>query len=195
MKKQQMTVFKSEYAPQRSNVRVRMVSVNSNGEMTGTLATLGGDWIDENCILVSSTSCEQSTDSLRALTLDLTARSRWKMTHWVDISRRQSVCAWRAASMGLLPGAAAAAVLSVLLGLYLLLAAGHRANETEQDGIRLRFFDRWPVILLGVLLLVAYCAFQLIWEGFNYTCTAPTAPAYTTVDAAEGHGQLPGVRH
>ena len=56
------------------------------------------------------------------------------------------------------------------------------ANETEQDGIRLRFFDRWPVILLGVLLLVAYCAFQLIWEGFNYTYTAP---AYTTVDAAE----------
>lgn len=29
--KQQMTVLKSEYAPQRSNVRVRMVSVNSNG--------------------------------------------------------------------------------------------------------------------------------------------------------------------
>lgn len=182
--KQQMTVFKSEYAPQRSNVRVRMVSVNSNGEMTGTLATLGGDWIDENCILVSSTSCEQSNGQParidvgfdRTFSVEDDALGRYLtgygFVHGVT-------------SMGLLPGAAAAAVLSVLLGLYLLLAAGHRANETEQDGIRLRFFDRWPVILLGVLLLVAYCAFQLIWEGFNYTCTAPTAPAYTTVDAAE----------
>lgn len=179
--KQQMTVLKSEYAPQRSNVRVRMVSVNSNGEMTGTLSTLGGDWVDENCILVSSTSCEQSNGQParidvgfdRAFSVEDDALGRYltgyRFVHGVT-------------SMGLLPIAAAAAVLSVLLGLYLLLAAGHRANETEQDGIRLRFFDRWPVILLGVLLLVAYCAFQLIWEGFNYTYTAP---AYTTVDAAE----------
>lgn len=181
---QQMTVLKSEYAPQRSNVRVRMVSVNSNGEMTGTLATLGGDWVDENCILVSSASYERSNGQParidvgfdRTFSVEDDALGRYltgyRFVHGVT-------------SMGLLPGAAAAAVLSVLLGLYLLLAAGHRANETEQDGIRLRFFDRWPVILLGVLLLVAYCAFQLIWEGFNYTYTAPTAPAYTTVDAAE----------
>lgn len=179
--KQQMTVLKSEYAPQRSNVRVRMVSVNSNGEMTGTLATLGGDWVDENCILVSSTSYERSNGQParidvgfdRTFSVEDDALGRYltgyRFVHGVT-------------SMGLIPGAAAAAVLSVLLGLYLLLAAGHRANETEQDGIRLRFFDRWPVILLGVLLLVAYCAFQLIWEGFNYTYTAP---AYTTVDAAE----------
>ena len=179
--KQQMTVLKSEYAPQRSNVRVRMVSVNSNGEMTGTLATLGGDWVDENCILVSSTSYERSNGQParidvgfdRAFSVEDDALGRY-LTGYRFV---RSVTA-----MGLLPGAAAAAVLSVLLGLYLLLAAGHRANETEQDGIRLRFFDRWPVILLGVLLLAAYSALQLIWEGFNYTYTAP---AYTTADAAE----------
>lgn len=179
--KQQMTVLKSEYAPQRSNVRVRMVSVNSNGEMTGTLATLGGDWVDENCILVSSTSYERSNGQParidvgfdRAFSVEDDALGRY-LTGYRFV---RSVTA-----IGLLPGAAAAAVLSVLLGLYLLLAAGHRANETEQDGIRLRFFDRWPVILLGVLLLAAYSALQLIWEGFNYTYTAP---AYTTADAAE----------
>ena len=179
--KQQMTVLKSEYAPQRSNVRVRMVSVNSNGEMTGTLATLGGDWVDENCILVSSTSYERSNGQParidvgfdRAFSVEDDALGRY-LTGYRFV---RSVTA-----MGLLPGAAAAAVLSVLLGLYLLLAAGHRANETEQDGIRLRFFDRWPVILLGVLLLAAYSALQLIWEGFNYTYTAP---AYTTADAVE----------
>lgn len=179
--KQQMTVLKSEYAPQRSNVRVRMVSVNSNGEMTGTLATLGGDWVDENCILVSSTSYERSNGQParidvgfdRAFSVEDDALGRY-LTGYRFV---RSVTA-----MGLLPGAAAAAVLSVLLGLYLLLAAGHRANETEQDGICLRFFDRWPVILLGVLLLAAYSALQLIWEGFNYTYTAP---AYTTADAAE----------
>lgn len=179
--KQQMTVLKSEYAPQRSNVRVRMVSVNSNGEMTGTLATLGGDWVDENCILVSSTSYERSNGQParidvgfdRAFSVEDDALGRY-LTGYRFV---RSVTA-----MGLLPGAAAAAVLSVLLGLYLLLAAGHQANETEQDGIRLRFFDRWPVILLGVLLLAAYSALQLIWEGFNYMYTAP---AYTTVDAVE----------
>lgn len=179
--KQQMTVLKSEYAPQRSNVRVRMVSVNSNGEMTGTLSTLGGDWVDENCILVSSTSYERSNGQParidvgfdRAFSVEDDALGRY-LTGYRFV---RSVTA-----MGLLPGAAAAAVLSVLLGLYLLLAAGHRANETEQDGIRLRFFDRWPVILLGVLLLAAYSALQLIWEGFNYTYTAP---AYTTADAVE----------
>ena len=179
--KQQMTVLKSEYAPQRSNVRVRMVSVNSNGEMTGTLATLGGDWVDENCILVSSTSYERSNGQParidvgfdRAFSVEDDALGRY-LTGYRFV---RSVTA-----MGLLPGAAAAAVLSVLLGLYLLLAAGHGANETEQDGIRLRFFDRWPVILLGVLLLAAYSALQLIWEGFNYTYTAP---AYTTADAVE----------
>ena len=179
--KQQMTVLKSEYAPQRSNVRVRMVSVNSNGEMTGTLATLGGDWVDENCILVSSTSYERSNGQParidvgfdRAFSVEDDALGRY-LTGYRFV---RSVTA-----MGLLPGAAAAAVLSVLLGLYLLLAAGHRANETEQDGIRLRFFDRWPVILLGVLLLAACSALQLIWEGFNYTYTAP---AYTTADAVE----------
>lgn len=179
--KQQMTVLKSEYAPQRSNVRVRMVSVNSNGEMTGTLATLGGDWVDENCILVSSTSYERSNGQParidvgfdRAFSVEDDALGRY-LTGYRFV---RSVT-----MMGLLPGAAAAAVLSVLLGLYLLLAAGHRANETEQDGIRLRFFDRWPVILLGVLLLAAYSALQLIWEGFNYTYTAP---AYTTADAVE----------
>lgn len=179
--KQQMTVLKSEYAPQRSNVRVRMVSVNSNGEMTGTLATLGGDWVDENCILVSSTSYERSNGQParidvgfdRAFSVEDDALGRY-LTGYRFV---RSVTA-----MGLLPGAAAAAVLSVLLGLYLLLAAGHQANETEQDGIRLRFFDRWPVILLGVLLLAAYSALQLIWEGFNYTYTAP---AYTTADAVE----------
>lgn len=179
--KQQMTVLKSEYAPQRSNVRVHMVSVNSNGEMTGTLATLGGDWVDENCILVSSTSYERSNGQParidvgfdRAFSVEDDALGRY-LTGYRFV---RSVTA-----MGLLPGAAAAAVLSVLLGLYLLLAAGHRANETEQDGIRLRFFDRWPVILLGVLLLAAYSALQLIWEGFNYTYTAP---AYTTADAVE----------
>lgn len=179
--KQQMTVLKSEYAPQRSNVRVRMVSVNSNGEMTGTLATLGGDWVDENCILVSSTSYERSNGQParidvgfdRAFSVEDDALGRY-LTGYRFV---RSVTA-----MGLLPGAAAAAVLSVLLGLYLLLAAGHRANETEQDGIRLRFFDRWPVILLGVLLLAAYSALQLIWEGFNYMYTAP---AYTTADAVE----------
>lgn len=179
--KQQMTVLKSEYAPQRSNVRVRMVSVNSNGEMTGTLATLGGDWVDENCILVPSTSYERSNGQParidvgfdRAFSVEDDALGRY-LTGYRFV---RSVTA-----MGLLPGAAAAAVLSVLLGLYLLLAAGHRANETEQDGIRLRFFDRWPVILLGVLLLAAYSALQLIWEGFNYTYTAP---AYTTADAVE----------
>lgn len=179
--KQQMTVLKSEYAPQRSNVSVRMVSVNSNGEMTGTLATLGGDWVDENCILVSSTSYERSNGQParidvgfdRAFSVEDDALGRY-LTGYRFV---RSVTA-----MGLLPGAAAAAVLSVLLGLYLLLAAGHRANETEQDGIRLRFFDRWPVILLGVLLLAAYSALQLIWEGFNYMYTAP---AYTTADAVE----------
>lgn len=179
--KQQMTVLKSEYAPQRSNVRVRMVSVNSNGEMTGTLATLGGDWVDENCILVSSTSYERSNGQParidvgfdRAFSVEDDALGRY-LTGYRFV---RSVTA-----MGLLPGAAAAAVLSVLLGLYLLLAAGHGANETEQDGIRLRFFDRWPVILLGVLLLAAYSALQLIWEGFNYMYTAP---AYTTADAVE----------
>ena len=179
--KQQMTVLKSEYAPQRSNVRVRMVSVNSNGEMTGTISTLGGDWVDENCILVSSTSYERSNGQParidvgfdRAFSVEDDALGRY-LTGYRFV---RSVTA-----MGLLPGAAAAAVLSVLLGLYLLLAAGHRANETEQDGIRLRFFDRWPVILLGVLLLAAYSALQLIWEGFNYTYTAP---AYTTADAVE----------
>lgn len=179
--KQQMTVLKSEYAPQRSNVRVRMVSVNSNGEMTGTLATLGGDWVDENCILVSSTSYERSNGQParidvgfdRAFSVEDDALGRY-LTGYRFV---RSVTA-----MGLLPGAAAAAVLSVLLGLYLLLVAGHRANETEQDGIRLRFFDRWPVILLGVLLLAAYSALQLIWEGFNYMYTAP---AYTTADAVE----------
>lgn len=179
--KQQMTVLKSEYAPQRSNVRVRMVSVNSNGEMTGTLATLGGDWVDENCILVSSTSYERSNGQParidvgfdRAFSVEDDALGRY-LTGYRFV---RSVTA-----IGLLPGAAAAAVLSVPLGLYLLLAAGHRANETEQDGIRLRFFDRWPVILLGVLLLAAYSALQLIWEGFNYTYTAP---AYTTADAVE----------
>lgn len=179
--KQQMTVLKSEYAPQRSNVRVRMVSVNSNGEMTGTLSTLGGDWVDENCILVSSTSYERSNGQParidvgfdRAFSVEDDALGRY-LTGYRFV---RSVTA-----MGLLPGAAAAAVLSVLLGLYLLLAAGHGANETEQDGIRLRFFDRWPVILLGVLLLAAYSALQLIWEGFNYTYTAP---AYTTADAVE----------
>lgn len=179
--KQQMTVLKGEYAPQRSNVRVRMVSVNSNGEMTGTLATLGGDWVDENCILVSSTSYERSNGQParidvgfdRAFSVEDDALGRY-LTGYRFV---RSVTA-----MGLLPGAAAAAVLSVLLGLYLLLAAGHGANETEQDGIRLRFFDRWPVILLGVLLLAAYSALQLIWEGFNYTYTAP---AYTTADAVE----------
>lgn len=179
--KQQMTVLKSEYAPQRSNVRVRMVSVNSNGEMTGTLATLGGDWVDENCILVSSTSYERSNGQParidvgfdRAFSVEDDALGRY-LTGYRFV---RSVTA-----MGLLPGAAAAAVLSVLLGLYLLLAAGHRANKTEQDGIRLRFFDRWPVILLGVLLLAACSALQLIWEGFNYTYTAP---AYTTADAVE----------
>lgn len=179
--KQQMTVLKSEYAPQRSNVRVRMVSVNSNGEMTGTISTLGGDWVDENCILVSSTNYERSNGQParidvgfdRAFSVEDDALGRY-LTGYRFV---RSVTA-----MGLLPGAAAAAVLSVLLGLYLLLAAGHRANETEQDGIRLRFFDRWPVILLGVLLLAAYSALQLIWEGFNYTYTAP---AYTTADAVE----------
>ena len=179
--KQQMTVLKSEYAPQRSNVRVRMVSVNSNGEMTGTISTLGGDWVDEDCILVSSTSYERSNGQParidvgfdRAFSVEDDALGRY-LTGYRFV---RSVTA-----MGLLPGAAAAAVLSVLLGLYLLLAAGHRANETEQDGIRLRFFDRWPVILLGVLLLAAYSALQLIWEGFNYTYTAP---AYTTADTVE----------
>lgn len=179
--KQQMTVLKSEYAPERSNVRVRMVNVNSNGEMTGMIATLGGDWVTESCVQVSSTSCEDAAgqparidvgfDSTFSAENDAFARylDGYRFVHSMT-------------TMGLLPGAAAAAVLSVIVGIYLLLACGHRANEDEQDGIRLRFFDRWPVILLGVLVIAAYCICQLIWEGFYYTYAAP---AYTTVDAAE----------
>lgn len=179
--KQQMTVLKSEYAPQRSNVRVRMVSVNGNGEMTGTISALGGDWVDENCILVSSTSYERADGQPARIDVGFDRTFPVK-----DDALGRYLTGYRfvhgVTSMGLIPSAAAAAVLSVLLGLYLLLAAGHRANETEQDGIHLRFFDRWPLILLVVLLIAAYCACQLIWEGFNYTYTAP---AYTTVDAAE----------
>lgn len=179
--KQQMTVLKSEYASERSNVRVRMVSVNSNGEMTGIIATLGGDWVTGSCVQVSSTSCEDAAG--QSARIDVGFDRTFSVE---DDALGRYLTGYRfvhsMTTMGLLPGAAAAAVLSVILGIYLLLACGHRANEGEQDGIRLRFFDRWPVILLGVVVIAAYCICQLIWEGFYYTYAAP---AYTTADAVE----------
>ena len=179
--KQQMTVLKSEYSPDRSNVRVRLVRVNSSGEMNGIVATLGGDWVAGSCVQVTSTECELENGQTgridvgfdRAFSAEDDALGRYAAGYWFV---RAMV------STGLLPIAAAAAALTVALGIYLLLAAGHRAEEAEGDGIRLRFFDRWPVLLLGVLLIAAYCVCQLIWAGFNYTYTAP---AYMTADAVQ----------
>lgn len=179
--KQRTTVLKSQYSPDRSNVRVRLVSVNSSGEMNGIVATLGGDWVTGSCVLVTSTECELENGQTgridvgfdSAFSVEDDALGRY-------LTGYRFVRTW--VSIGLLPITAVGVVLTVVLGIYLLLATGHRADEAEEDGIRLRFFDRWPVILLGVLLIAVYCICQLTWEGFNYTYTAP---AYTTADAVE----------
>lgn len=179
--KQQTTVLKSEYSPDRSNVRVRLVSVDSNGEMNGIVATLGGDWVAGSCVLVTSTECGLENGQVgridvgfdSAFSVEDDALGRY-------LTGYRFVRTW--VNIGLLPITAVGVVLTVVLGIYLLLAAGHRADEAEEDGIRLRFFDRWPAILLGVLLIAVYCIFQLTWEGFNYTYTAP---AYTTADAVQ----------
>lgn len=178
---QQVTTLKSQYAPARSNVRVRLVSVNGNGEMTGTLATLGGDWSDDYYIAATVDYEPFTGQKMRidvgfdpAFPFTSDALGRYDTGYWF-------VQTWL--GMGLVPVAVIAVVLSVVLGIYLLLATGHRANEAEEDGIRLRFFDRWPVLVMAVLLVGAFCACELIWEGFQYTYTGP---AYIT----EGAGQL-----
>lgn len=177
---QQATVLKSRYAPMRSNVRARLVRVNAAGEMTGTVTTLGGQWSDQDCVLVSSTPYELSDGS--AARIDVGYDSGFPADG--DLLRQYHDGYWFVSywqSMGLVPVTVLSVVLSIALGIYLLLAAGHRADETEEDGIRLRFFDRWPVLLMGVLLFVAYCVCGLTFEGFAYSYQ----PDYITEGAAQ----------
>ena len=80
-------------------------------------------------------------------------------------------------------------ILAIAAAAYLLMATGHRAAEEEGASIHLRFFDRWPVVLLGVLLAAAFIVCMLIWEAFawRYRFT----PLDTVSEAAEYVSGLP----
>lgn len=179
---QQIQRLNQMYAPARSNVCARLVGVNAAGEMTGTILTLGS-WKEDTVLAIS----EQYTDNMRVdVGFDPNFSAEDGMRYYYE--GFQFVQMWNQSGV-LFPILFSSLILAIAAAAYLLMATGHRAADEEGASAHLRFFDRWPVALLGVLLAAAFIVCMLIWEAFawRYRFT----PLDTVSEAAEYVSVLP----
>lgn len=133
---------------QNTNIRARVVLLDAQGNVTATLCALGGDW-DQNTVLVDRMSgthmqspilFEIGFDKIFPVKSDLLAREA------------RSYRTFAANQNMLLVVLAVSVVFFCISVLLLLLAAGHRQNDTE---IHLRFFDHWAFAIIAIPLFLA----------------------------------------
>ena len=148
------------YDPSVTNIRARVAVVSSETQQTYPVQTLGGAWTPQT-VLVQSQVYEQDPSKRLEIGFD-SAFTAQNDTLWQYRSAYDFIQAQQGILMVLLLGGGVA---SLLLMLYLLLATGHRPEDTPETPIHLRFFDRWPVVVLAI---AAGCVLALavgVWDN------------------------------
>lgn len=151
--KQAVSAYQDAYNPQFTNERIRVIKTQDDGTET-VLGTLGGEWT--NAVKRVSTDTLNAED--RAVYgvdyieygIDSTFRANDSLRWWYNMTNfiRNSMASTITFLVFGILGFFAAMI-------YLFITCGHRP---DQDGIVLRRFDRWPLLVVACLLAVPFWA-------------------------------------